>query len=212
MKKTILILTLCSSINLFGAATLTPIASFPHTNRLDGDYRFVVAIPAVTNFNISASELSIWMATNPDFTITFTSNAKFTNPLGLAYTNGFNTQTNSPDAIFTNTVAWWTTNSSFSSGLPFNAGPVFDARLMISNSAATAITNTLPFTAYSLSLATNVTKAVIAAGSMLDLRYSYYNGIYYVEDYGKNSTNLTATAALSGSGAVYYTNGVFTVR
>lgn len=121
---------------------------------------------------------------------------------------------NSPTVFWTNNVgtSFWITNASFQvfmSGLP--SSNQYSATLVVSNYGAAPIIATLPFTAYSLSQATNVTGAVIPAGTALSLLFqSNPNGVIYVTDNGANNTTLLSLAAslATANGFLYGNAGI----
>lgn len=203
MKKLIILLSLLTT-QCYGI-TIIKISQFPNTNNPSTNWLIVLASTGDTNYNMTLSDFSTWLATNSFFTSSLLNNINI--PFGSPQTN-FTTQTYSPNAIWTNTVAWWSTNANFTSVSIYNPGPVFNARLVITNSAASSITNTLAFTAYSYSLGTNITKTIIPSGSILDMQFDYYNGTYYIKDYGKNNSTLYQLATNAINGTLHVTNGV----
>ena len=206
MKKLLLIISLFSAVQS-QALTITSISQLQEVTTAPTNWLFLITRPNVANYKWSVLQFENWLAKEPTFVSTLATNLNITG----AATN-FTTQTYSPNVLFTNTVSWWATNASFVSISPFTPNPVFSARLVISNTAASTITNTLPFTAYSISLGTNVTKVLVLGLSVLDLQFDSYNGVYYVKDYGKNNSTLSQIANSTNSGSIYITNGVITIR
>lgn len=111
--------------------------------------------------------------------------------------------TNGPVLYWTNNVAssFWITNANFNLaqvGLP--SSNQYSSQFIISNSSSLSITSTLPFTAYSISMATNVVGAVVPPGTALALAFfDNPNGVIYVVDNGQNNPALLSLAAAVGS-------------
>lgn len=207
MKKLLISLALCSVISA-KAVVLINVSALPNVSVPGGaNWLIMFTQPGVTNYNMTITQFETWLANDTNFLNVLSTNL---NVAGLS--TNWPTQTYSGNVVWTNTTCFTNVGVNFTSSSVFNPSPIYKASLMISNSAATSITNTLPFTAYSLSLGTNVTQAVVLPGSVLELQYTYYNGIYYVKDYGKNNSTLAQLAGSTNSGAVYFTNGVITIR
>jgi hypothetical protein len=134
-------------------------------------------------------------------------------PGGGSFTNTPAQPTNAPIIFWTNNIgsSFWITNQNFNvfeSSLP--SSNQYTAEIIVSNSSASPIIATLPFTAYSLSSAANVTGATIPGGSALKLVFqSNPNGVIYVADSGENNQALLSLAAAvaSANGLLLSING-----
>jgi len=204
MKKLLLVLSLFIAIES-QAVVLINVSQFPNITLPGTNYLILFTQPGVTNYNMNILQFENWLATEPTFLTVLSSN------LNVNSTN-WPSQTVSPNYIFTNTVSWWTTNVNFTSAAVYNPSPITSSRLMVSNSSSLYITNTLPFNAYSLSKGAVVSQAIVAPTSVLDIRIDYFNGAYYVEDYGKNNATLVSLTTNTASGQVFMTNGVLYVH